>query len=124
MPTATIDDVQSVINTNLSDSDITDSLDYAEEWNSSANTPSQQSTTETKNIERWAAVINIRQHKERGVEEDATADSSAVYEGDELARAQSELSHWLGVAGENPLQASTLLRDSGRYSGSAAPNSG
>ena len=123
MPTATIDDVKEVISTNLAEPDITDSLTYAEEWNESANTPGSQTTSETKNIERWAAVLNIRQHKERSVEEDAGGDSSATYEGDELQRAKSELANWLNIAGEDPTNASSLLRDSNRYVGSTSPNS-
>lgn len=115
MPTASKSDVKEVINTNLSDSDIDDSLAYAEGWNDSANSPSNQSTTETKNIERWAAVINIRQYKERSVEEDSVGGASSVFEGDELEKAKAELAKWLSLAGEDPTGASSILQDSNRH---------
>lgn len=117
MSTATISDVTSVIDTNLSDSDIQDSLDYAEELNELYYSPESQDTVVTKNIERWAAILNIRQHKERSVEEDAVGDASAVYEGNEIERAKSELSKW--EPGNNI--ASSLIQDSNRYTGTANP---
>jgi len=115
MPTAAVSDVKKVISTDLDNSDITDSLENAEEWNSEANTPANQSTTQTKNIEKWAAIVEIRQHKERSVSEDSVGGASSVFEGDELQRAKSELAKWLSLAGEDPTGASSILRDSDRH---------
>lgn len=115
MPTATADDVTDEISTDLSNEEITESLERAQEWNEAQNTPANQSTTETKNIEIYRAIINIRQHKERSVSEDSIGSSSLSYEGDELGRAKSKLAEWLSIAGENPMAASSLLRDTNRH---------
>lgn len=115
MPTATVSDVKEVIETNLSDSDINDSLAVAEELNDEYNDTSSQTTVQTKNIERWAAVVNIRQYKERGVEKDSVGDYSATYEGDELDRAKSQLLNWLRRAGGDTSMANVGIRDSSRH---------
>lgn len=123
MSTANPDDVRDEITTKLEDPDIQDSLDRAQEWNEAANSPSNQSTTETRNIELYWAIINIRQHKEPAVEEDDIGGSAMVYEGGELERAKSELAKWLSIAGEDPTAASSLLRDSNRYTTSGRASS-
>lgn len=115
MPTADVSDVKQVIATSLSDSDIQDSLDWAADWNTRTNNPGQQSTAETTDIERWAAVVNIRQFKERSVSEDSVGGSSSVFEGDELELARKQLAGALSDAGENPLKASNLVTDSNRH---------
>lgn len=119
MATAVVDDVKDVINTNLADSDITNSIEYAQELNELYYDPSSQDTVVTKNIERWGAIVNIRQNKERSVEEDSVGDASAVYEGDELQWAKAQLSKW---EPGNKL-ASSLITDSSRYTGTVTPNS-
>lgn len=115
MPTATVSDVKEVISTGLDDPDISDSLSYAESWNQRENSPGQQSTAETRDIERWAAILNIRQFKERSVEEDSVGGASSVFEGDELQRAKAQLAQALSAAGEDPTGASSVLRDSSRH---------
>lgn len=115
MPTADVDDVKQVISTNLSDSAINDSLAWAETWNNRVNTPAQQSTAETTDIERWAAVVNIRQFKERSVSQDSVGGASSTFEGDELAEAKSQLAQALSDAGEDPLVVSSMIVDSNRH---------
>ena len=111
MPTATVSDVTDVIATSLSDSDIQASIDYAAERNADAYDTSNQSTVQTKNIERWLAVINIRESKDPAVEEDSVGDSATVYAGDELAHARSQLSQWE----PGTTLSSTVVRDTNRH---------
>jgi hypothetical protein len=118
MAEATVSDIKEVITTGLSDSDITDSINYAQELNELFYDTTNQTTTETKNIERWGAIINIRQHKERSVEEDSAGDSSATYEGSELKMAKAELSRW---EPGNQI-ATSLIQDTNRFSGTVTPN--
>ena len=113
-PTATVSDVDEVYTSDLDDSDITDSLNYAEELNELYNDPSAQDTVETKNIERWGAILNILEYKERPVRDDQAGDSRLAYQGDPLERAKSELSKW-DPSGQ---MASGLIKDSNRYTGS------
>lgn len=120
MSTATPADVKQVISTNLSDSQIQDSLDWAADWNSRTNSPSAQTTTQTKDIERWAAIVNIRQFKERSVSEDSVGGASSTFEGDEIERARNQLAQALSDAGENPLATSSILRDANRHVSSSS----
>lgn len=121
MPTATASDVTNVITTDLDTSSggpIDDSLDYAQELNQEYNDESNQTTVQTKNIERWAAVLNIKLYKERSVERDSVGDSSMAYEGDELSRARSQLRSWLERAGGDLAMMDafdTVVRDSSRH---------
>ena len=115
MATATVSDVKQVIDTNLSDSEITESIDYASEWNTGENNPSNQSSTQTKWIETWKAVENIREYKEQMPESESGGGFSATYEGSDLEKARTELAKWLRIAGEDPLSGSNVIRDSGRY---------
>lgn len=116
--TASPSDVKSVINTGLSDSDIQESLDYAQELNQEYNDESNQSSVQTKNIERWGAIVNIRQYKERMVTQESTGGSSASYEGNDLQHARTQLRQWLDRAGGDPAMVDHMLgvvRDSNRH---------
>jgi hypothetical protein len=118
MPTATVSDVKSVINTGLSDSEINESLKYAQELNQEYNDESAQSSVQTKNIERWGAVVNIRQYKERMVTQESTGGSSASYEGNDLQHARTQLRQWVDRAGGDPAMVDHMLgvvRDSNRH---------
>lgn len=114
MSEATPDDVSQVLTTNLDDPEIQDSIDYAEELNELYNNVDSQSTVETKNIERWGAIVNILEYKERAVSSDQAGDSMLTYQGNPLDRAKSELSKW-DPSGE---MSSGMITDSNRYTGS------
>lgn len=118
MPTADISDVTGLINTNLSDQNIANALQYAQELNQEYNSESNQTNTQTKNIERFAAIAYIRQHLERSVEEDAVGDASAAYEGSELANAKAQLRSWINQAGGDTAMVGALTatqRDDSRH---------
>jgi len=129
MPTASISDVTNVISTSLdtnSGGPIDNSLTYAQELNQEFNDESNQTTTQTKNIERWAAIVNIRQHKERSVSQDSVGGASSTFEGDELGRALANLRTWLRRAGGDldMLDAfDTTIRDSSRRVGTSTQSS-
>lgn len=118
MPTATSDDVEDEISTSLSSVEITKSIQSAADLNEEFNTPTNQSTIQTRKIEVWGAIINIRQFKERSVSEDSIGGASSTFEGDELAAAKAQLASWLDAAGEDDamLRAlETTRTDTNRY---------
>lgn len=115
MPEASVADVMEVISTSLSDPEITDSIEVAAELNAEYHDVANQTTTQTKNIERWAAVVNIRQFKEPAVEAESIGRASSDYEGSELQRAKTQLAQWIRRAGGDTDMASTVIRDSSRH---------
>lgn len=117
---ATISDFTDRFNTNLDTSSggpIDDALSYADELNQEFNTLSDQTATQTKNIELYAAAVHIRTNWERSVEQESGGGFSATYEGDELADAKQQLRAWLNQAGGDPAMADLLggvVRDTSR----------
>lgn len=94
MPTATVADVKEIIDTALSDADINDALDYAQERNEDVNDVSNQTTTTTKNIERFLAAVHIRETKEPAILQDSVGGSSISYESREIKWLRSQLNEW------------------------------
>jgi len=82
MPTATVDDVKGVIDTSLSDSEITNFLEDAEfeaekEIQDYSNV---LSTDERTQLEKYLASLFIRQFKEKGVTSQNAGNRSLSYE--------------------------------------------
>lgn len=119
MATATVSDVREVVDTDLSDSDISNALSYAQERNEDVNNAGSQSSTTTKNIERFLAAIHIREALEPSILEDSVGDSSLEYESREIQWLRSQLNEW---DPSNTL-AKQILRDTDRYTGSAITGS-
>lgn len=122
MPTATVDDVKDPISTGLDDPEIASALEEATDLNQEYNDESNQSTRQTRKIEKWAAILYIRQFKERSVSEDSVGGASSVFEGDELATARAQLRSWLNRAGGDTAMLAafdTVRRDSSRTVGSS-----
>lgn len=125
---ATVSDVTDLISTGLdpaSGGPIDTALEYAKELNQAYNDESDQTAIQTKNIERWGAIVHIRQHFERSVSRDSVGGASSTFEGDELATAKAQLRSWLLQAGGDTEMVNafdTVSRDSDRNVG-ASPQS-
>lgn len=119
MPTATTDDVREILDTDLENSDISNALSYAQERNEDVNDVGSQSTTTTKNIERFLAAIHIREALEPSILEDSVGDSQLKYESREIEWLRSQLNEW----DPSKTLAKQILRDTNRYTGSATTGS-
>lgn len=118
MSTATPADFRTIYESNLSDSEIQESLDYATDLNQEYNSETNQTTTQTKYIEIHGAAVNIRTNKERSVVSESGGGFSATYEANEIQSALADLRRWLDRAGGDEEMAdhlSDVIRDTDRH---------
>lgn len=90
-PLATPEDVESLIETEISYDEISVYLEHAADDNRTANDVAQMSQFRQKRIEALLAAIKIKGYRDRSVASGGTANSSVTFESNKLQELKSEL---------------------------------